>query len=197
MKKHSLIQTVTIILIIIWYWLALLDIIGVITIGNESLKLSWLIYTVVWLFTVLGIRRYFMDKQAFTAPLLLLLVQTVAFSLTNIFQLENQSGWYNRAEHFLGTLIVILIASVVLERMQGFRGIRRFYQILSITGLTLIFTTFNELFELGIDYFTGSTSIGPGLWDTKLDLTMNSLAIIVYLLYKYTRNRSADLEQSR
>lgn len=78
---------------------------------------------------------------------------------------------------------------------SAFAGLRTLYQIATIVGMALAAVTVNELVELALDFFTGSSAIGPGVWDTNLDLLMNSAAIVVYIIFRFSRRSTGHQHQ--
>jgi len=55
-------------------------------------------------------------------------------------------------------------------------------QVLIALSIANFLVVLNEVSELILDYLFNTQSIGPGIWDTNLDLLMNLVGFAVFAL---------------
>ena len=112
----------------------------------------------------------------------ILLIYTIINSLTLVFFPDWRNLIFNRFGHVLSGVIFALIGFAVLKAGLEKTKVKLTKPLFNLFVFSLASTVgvFNEIIELGLDYTIGSQRLGPG-WDTAIDLTMNTLGILLVI----------------
>lgn len=173
----------------IWFIVLLLQSFGKLKFGQVPISPGWVVLNVI-LFSALVLSAY--SKAPYTSSLQKLItpffIYIFTFNLIYIYDLYSESLIYNRLEHLVGSFLVCYLCYIFLNNFFEANNIilnRTWLVVFSlITSMAL--GAFAELVELFLDYFLHEKNIGPGLWDTNLDLLMNfsgSAMMFIVLLF--------------
>jgi uncharacterized membrane protein YjdF len=149
---------------------------------------SYFFWYFIELFLVLELATFVFKKLKLTVNLRsvywLLLSYTIVNSLTLALLPEWRNLLFNRFGHVLSGVIFALIGFAVLKASLEKSKVKLTKPLFNLFVFSLASTAgvFNEIIELGLDYTTGSQRLGPG-WDTAIDLLMNTLGILIIVVF--------------
>lgn len=177
-------------LLFIWLGIAALQSVRVFRFGERAIPKSWIFYIS---FCSIGIALLdhfgFLDKSLAVLVFFSLFVYFMIYNLTFAFDLYRFSPLINRSEHFFGCILISLTSYAFLLTVSFYTQIPSLAaRIILLFCLVTTLGVLNEIVELFFDLVFKTKNIGPGLFDTNLDLLMNALGTGTFLIVaKYFR----------
>lgn len=158
---------------------------------------SFFFFYFIQLLVLLEVVRLILKRLKLTVDIkpayLILLVYTIINSLTLAFCPQLRNLIFNRLGHFISGVIyaVVIIEVIKASLIKTKSKLTKPLYYLFAFSLASTAGVFNEIVELGLDVFTGSHRIGPGL-DTAIDLSMNTLGILLILMVGIGKKNKND-----
>lgn len=153
---------------------------GVIKLGSP-ISLGWVGYLSLMVIALLIVDTWYKFKiKELSWIYIAATLHMVTFALVTIFDLYSQSILINRFEHAAGSFILIWAVWILANSTTPPQSLQT--RLMQIFAVANVFAVFNEIIELGLDFFLHAATIGPELWDTNLDLLMNWIGMGVFIL---------------
>jgi len=172
---------------LLFIWLAVLacQSLNIIKFGVITIPKSWIFYISLAAIGVTLLDHFnFLDKKLTAYVFIALLIYLVVYTLVYAFDIYRFSSLVNRSEHFFGSILSSFIVYSFLSKSALYTQIPS-----QTTKLILLFCVvsalgvFNEIIEMFFDLMFKTKNIGPGIFDTNLDLLMNTLGTGAFIFF--------------
>jgi len=186
MPAVNYLTSVSVVLLYSWFFVAFLQSSGVVTMGTIRIPLGWLIVNILIFTFLLFLYFSFIFKlPGLNYIVIFTSIYMFVFNLVFMYDLYAKSLIYNRMEHLVGSFILAFLIYTLTSLVPslGANGLLVRFSIVII--FTVFILSLGEIVELGLDYFFHEKNIGPGLWDTNLDLLMDLIGSSFFVLLSW------------
>ena len=174
------VNIVSIIFIYLWFAFLLFQSFGKVKLGIINIPSGWLLLNIA-IYSLFVYFAYFkiLELQKLIIPCA---IYVFLFSLVYIFDLYSHGIIYNRLEHLIGSFLITYISYIVIQSIPNLNILEKPLQIILAVLVAIFLSVVGELLELGLDFFLKEKNIGPGPWDTNLDLLMDLFGSLGFML---------------